>query len=85
MINFHTTDSQPPDRSLIAAFLGNVVGALFVAIPAVYFFLGDYDCQLDSRKLQGIEEGLNVTGSRVSEIRMDQEKDGVLQQSKRDD
>lgn len=29
-------------RSLIAAFLGNVVGALFVALPATYMYLGDY-------------------------------------------
>lgn len=29
-------------RSLIAAFLGNIVGALFVAIPFTYFYLGDY-------------------------------------------
>jgi len=30
-------------KSLIASFLGNVVGALFVAGPAVYFYLWDYD------------------------------------------
>ena len=29
-------------RSLIAAFLGNVVGALLVGLPAVYLYLGDY-------------------------------------------
>lgn len=29
-------------RSLIASFLGNVVGALFVALPATYMYLGDY-------------------------------------------
>jgi len=28
-------------RSVIAAFLGNAVGALFVAFPAVYFYLSD--------------------------------------------
>ncbi|THH21326.1 hypothetical protein EW146_g214 [Bondarzewia mesenterica] len=31
-----------PRRSLIAAYLGNIVGALFVALPAVYFYLHDY-------------------------------------------
>lgn len=29
-------------KSLIASYLGNIVGALFVALPAVYFYLGDY-------------------------------------------
>jgi len=29
-------------KSLIASFIGNVVGALFVALPAVYMYLGDY-------------------------------------------
>ena len=72
-------------RSLIAAFLGNVVGALCVVVPAVYFFLGDYDYQLDSRNLQGIEEGLNGTGVSVSEVKEDQEKDSVLQRMKRSD
>jgi len=28
-------------KSLIAAYLGNMVGALFVALPAVYFYLSD--------------------------------------------
>lgn len=30
-------------RSLIAAFFGNVVGALLVALPATYFYLLDHD------------------------------------------
>jgi len=30
-------------KSLIAAFLGNAVGALFVALPAVYMYLGHHD------------------------------------------
>ena len=29
-------------RSLIAAYLGNIVGALLVALPALYFFAPDY-------------------------------------------
>lgn len=27
---------------MIASYLGNIVGALFVALPAVYFYLDDY-------------------------------------------
>ena len=29
-------------RSLIAAYLGNIVGALLVALPALYFYAPDY-------------------------------------------
>ena len=28
-------------KSFIAAYLGNIVGALFVALPAIYFYLSD--------------------------------------------
>jgi len=30
-------------KSLIASYLGNIVGALFVALPATYFYLWDYE------------------------------------------
>ncbi|KAH8093902.1 Formate/nitrite transporter [Cristinia sonorae] len=30
-------------KSFIAAYLGNIVGALMVAVPAIYFHLGDYN------------------------------------------
>ncbi|CAA7259120.1 unnamed protein product [Cyclocybe aegerita] len=30
-------------KSLFAALFGNIVGALFVALPAVYWYLGDYN------------------------------------------
>ncbi|OCB89743.1 hypothetical protein A7U60_g3091 [Sanghuangporus baumii] len=51
------TVAQYIRKSLIAAFLGNVVGALCVAVPAVYFYLSDYDYRLDSRQLRNVEEG----------------------------
>ncbi|KAI0055187.1 Formate/nitrite transporter [Artomyces pyxidatus] len=43
-IMFHAdlTVAEYIRKSLIAAFIGNAVGALFVALPAVYFYLGDY-------------------------------------------
>ncbi|KAI0958186.1 hypothetical protein AcV7_004072 [Taiwanofungus camphoratus] len=45
-------------KSLIASYLGNVVGALLVALPACYFFLGDY-C---AGGLRGVEEGGGEAG-----------------------
>ena len=30
-------------RSFIASYIGNIIGALLVALPAVYFYLGDYN------------------------------------------
>ncbi|KAJ7770134.1 putative formate/nitrite transporter [Mycena maculata] len=52
-------------KSLIASYLGNIVGALFVALPAVYFHLWDY----------------NVGGLRVAEAgeveRRDESSDNI--------
>lgn len=45
-------------KSFIAAYLGNIVGALLVALPAVYFYLSDYN---DLRKVEE-GEGFNETG-----------------------
>ncbi|KAG5731968.1 putative formate transporter [Termitomyces sp. T112] len=44
-------------KSLIAAFLGNVVGALIVALPATYFYL--LDCDADG--LRAAENGTPTT------------------------
>ncbi|KAI0318440.1 putative formate/nitrite transporter [Amylostereum chailletii] len=43
-IMFHAdlTVAEYIRKSLIAAYIGNIVGALIVALPAVYFYLGDY-------------------------------------------
>jgi len=40
-------------KSLIASYLGNIVGALIVALPATYFYLGDWR----AGGLRGVEEG----------------------------
>ena len=39
--------------------LGNVVGALLVAVPAVYFYLGDYDFRA-SKRIRSVEEGEGI-------------------------
>lgn len=41
-------------KSLIAAYIGNIVGALFVGLPAVYWYLGDWHpTDTELRKLEG--------------------------------
>jgi len=40
-------------KSFIAAYLGNIVGALFVALPAIYFYLSDSS----GDTLRGVEQG----------------------------
>ncbi|KAI0248118.1 putative formate/nitrite transporter [Lactifluus subvellereus] len=44
-ILFHAnlTTAEYIRKSFIASYLGNIVGALLVALPAVYFYLGDYN------------------------------------------
>ena len=44
-------------KSFIAAYIGNIVGALFVAIPAIYFYLSD--SSVDA--LHGAEQGNVLT------------------------
>jgi hypothetical protein len=43
---------------LIAAYLGNIVGALLVAVPAWYFYLMDWRAD----GLEGVEEGEGLNG-----------------------
>jgi len=40
-------------KSFIASYLGNIIGALFVAVPAIYFYLSDST----ANSLGGAEEG----------------------------
>jgi formate/nitrite transporter len=47
-------------KSFIAAYLGNIVGALLVALPAVYFYLSDDGG--DGLHEAEVGEGLNETG-----------------------
>ncbi|PSS32213.1 hypothetical protein PHLCEN_2v2024 [Hermanssonia centrifuga] len=41
-------------KSLIASYIGNIVGALFVGMPALYIYLGDY--QFADTQLKDLEE-----------------------------
>ncbi|KIJ50507.1 hypothetical protein M422DRAFT_27178 [Sphaerobolus stellatus SS14] len=51
-------------KSLFAAFFGNIIGALFVALPFTYFYLSDYS----GGGLRGVEEGeaLNPISKKTS-------------------
>ena len=49
------TTAQYIRKSLIAAYIGNIVGALFVGLPAVYYYLGDY--HPTDAKLKELEDG----------------------------
>jgi len=59
-------------RSLIASYIGNIIGALFVALPATYFYLGDYEAggmrkaENGERRVEDSREGSedNVTDSK---------------------
>lgn len=42
-------------KSLIASYLGNIVGALFVGLPALYMYLGDY--HFTDSHLRNLENG----------------------------
>jgi hypothetical protein len=44
-------------RSLIAAFIGNVVGALFVAAPFTYFYWAELNIAFPRDKLADAEGG----------------------------
>jgi len=50
-------------RSLIAAFLGNIVGALFVALPALYFYRDDGTSRLGDAENGEIEPHLHASSS----------------------
>ncbi|KAK7472788.1 hypothetical protein VKT23_000896 [Stygiomarasmius scandens] len=60
-------------KSLIASYIGNIIGALFVALPATYFYLGDYGAggmrkaENGERRVEDSREGSedNVTDSKL--------------------
>ncbi|KAF8558040.1 putative formate/nitrite transporter [Imleria badia] len=42
MLHADLTTAYYIKKSLIASYIGNIIGALFVGLPAVYFYLGDW-------------------------------------------
>ncbi|KAF9244936.1 putative formate/nitrite transporter [Melanogaster broomeanus] len=50
-------------KSLIASYIGNLIGALFVGLPAVYFYLGDWN----AGGLRNAEEAEKISDSSSQE------------------
>jgi len=60
-------------KSLFAAFFGNIVGALFVAVPAFYFYLGDDNTpRLEDAETGQIEPHLHASSSSNSSAEVKQ-------------
>ncbi|KZS86914.1 putative formate/nitrite transporter [Sistotremastrum niveocremeum HHB9708] len=72
-------------KSLIAAFIGNAVGALLVALPFTWFYLGDYR----AGGMEDMEEGEAIAGRDAAQPRndlvtMDGSKGSSINNQKRD-
>jgi len=59
MLKSDLTTDEYIKKSLFAAFFGNIVGALFVAVPFTYFYLSDYRAD----GLEDVEEGEGFAGA----------------------
>ena len=56
-------------KSLIAAYLGNIVGALFVGLPAVYIHLSGYRYADIDADLHSLESGSGSNATKAETIR----------------
>jgi len=63
MFGAELTVAEYIKKSLIAALLGNIVGALFVALPALYFYSGDGSTRLEDAETGKIEPHLRASNS----------------------
>ncbi|KAF8498808.1 Formate/nitrite transporter-domain-containing protein [Gautieria morchelliformis] len=62
MLHAPITTGEYIKKSLFAAFFGNIVGALFVALPFTYFYLADYR----AGGLEDAEEGMQKANGKTS-------------------
>ncbi|EPT02647.1 hypothetical protein FOMPIDRAFT_1035835 [Fomitopsis schrenkii] len=56
-------------KSLIASYLGNIVGGLIVGLPTTYFYLSDYRAS----GLRGVEEGEGFDSGDIRNVNIDAE------------
>jgi len=64
------TVAQYIKKSLIAALLGNIVGAMFVALPALYYYSGDNSTsRLEDAESGQIEPHLNSSNTSTAEVK----------------
>ncbi|KAI6157540.1 putative formate/nitrite transporter [Pisolithus tinctorius] len=69
MLHANLTTAYYIKKSLIASYLGNIVGGLLVGLPAVYFYLGDYKAGGLSDAEEGQTDHKNTGDSTSSEGR----------------
>ncbi|KAJ6499208.1 Formate/nitrite transporter [Mycena sanguinolenta] len=70
MFGADLTTAEYIRKSLIAAYLGNIVGALFVALPATYFYLWDYDVSGLREAEAGMVDGRDTSSTPDHEKRI---------------
>ncbi|CAE6522395.1 unnamed protein product [Rhizoctonia solani] len=71
MMGANMTVADYIKKSLIASFLGNVVGALLVALPFMYFFNPQFDREPRDEEEQGSSSGSSSLVDRVLSKRVD--------------
>ncbi|TFY71693.1 hypothetical protein EVG20_g1311 [Dentipellis fragilis] len=78
MFHANLTVAEYIRKSLIAAYIGNIVGALFVALPAVYFYLWDWraDGLRDAEAGEVFDGGIARSTVKVAEEKSDSSDNG---------
>ncbi|KAI0699534.1 Formate/nitrite transporter [Cytidiella melzeri] len=66
MFGADLTTAEYIRKSLIAAYLGNIVGALIVGLPAVYMYLDEY--HFTDTQMRNLEDGSNTPSESVRDV-----------------
>ncbi|KIJ67929.1 hypothetical protein HYDPIDRAFT_83758 [Hydnomerulius pinastri MD-312] len=68
MLHADLTTAYYIQKSLIASYIGNIIGGLFVGLPGVYFYLGDW-------RAGGLRNAEEAHGEKLEEARIDKSSD----------